>query len=91
MLYFSKDLIMHQVISEQYVNPITDCYNYWVKKSLLEGLDILMSNKQNVTIDSKDEIIDRIWKVIPWVFDQGQLTAKRYVIDLFTYVFLCLI
>ncbi|KAG1046697.1 hypothetical protein G6F43_010827 [Rhizopus delemar] len=68
---------MHKTISEQYVNPQTDSYNYWTKKSLIEGLDILMSNKVHVTIDGEDEIIDRIWKVIPWAFDQDQLIAKR--------------
>ena len=72
-------------------NPQTDSYNYWIKKSLIEGLDILMSNKAHVTIDSEDEIIDRIWKVIPWAFDQGQLIAKRYVAVLSTNVFLYLI
>lgn len=82
---------MHKAISEQYANPQTDSYSYWIKKSLIEGLDILMSNKAHVTIDSEDEIIDRIWKVIPWAFDQGQLIAKRYVIVLFTYVLLHLI
>lgn len=51
---------MHKTISEQYVNPQTDSYNYWTKKSLIEGLDILMSNKVHVTIDGEDEIIDRI-------------------------------
>ncbi|KAG1310630.1 hypothetical protein G6F62_014580 [Rhizopus arrhizus] len=60
---YCHDLIqMHKAISEQYVNPQTDSYNYWIKKWLIEGLDVLMSNKAHVTIDSEDEIIDRIGK-----------------------------
>lgn len=82
---------MHKAICEQYVNPQTDSYNYWMKKSLIEGLDILLSNKLCVSIDSEDEIIDRIWKATSWAFDQGQIIAKRYVAVLFTYVFLYLI
>ncbi|GAA5799249.1 hypothetical protein HPULCUR_004659 [Helicostylum pulchrum] len=35
-----------------------------------------MSNKLHSSVDSEDEIIDRIWKMIPWDFDQGQIVAE---------------
>lgn len=71
---------MHELVTRRYVNPLLDIYNYWIKKSLIEGLDILMSNKIHSNIDSEDEIIDRIWNMIPWAFDQGQIISKRFVI-----------
>ncbi|KAI9018723.1 hypothetical protein CLU79DRAFT_705632 [Phycomyces nitens] len=70
---------MHKNVSEQYINPRSDSYNYWVKKSLIEGLDILMSNKASTIGDSEAEIVDRIWKIIPWAFDQGEIVAKRQI------------
>ncbi|KAI9018724.1 hypothetical protein CLU79DRAFT_847064 [Phycomyces nitens] len=70
---------MHKNVSEQYINPRSDSYNYWVKKSLIEGLDILMSNKASTIGDSEAEIVDRIWKIIPWAFDQGEIVAKREI------------
>lgn len=78
---------MHKVARTQDIDPLSDAYNYWIKKSVTEGLDILLSNKLHSNIDSEDEIIDRIWKLIPWAFDQSLIAAKRYVIILFTLTF----
>ncbi|KAG1060457.1 hypothetical protein G6F41_012850 [Rhizopus arrhizus] len=68
---------LHEIISDQYKNPVSDSYNYWVKKSMIEGLGILMFNKSYLINDSEDEILDRIWKMIPWAFDKGSIVTKR--------------
>lgn len=76
---------MHKQVSEKYVNPQTDSYNYWNKKTIIEGLDILLSKKVNTATGSEDEIIDRVWKMIPWAFGQGHIVAKRSVNKSFTF------
>lgn len=78
--FFKNLLLLHEELSRQYINSVNDAGRYWMKKSLVEGIDIFSSGKYfPITNQSEADIMGRIWSMIPQAFDQGDIVARRYI------------